>query len=324
MSQQELIERLTALDSYEQKGREHFLKTGENLSYRIFLPAHAPIESSVLREADYFRADEKLVLEKTLRYISIPRHSHEFIEFAYVVIGSCTQTVNGSLVTHDPGDLAVIPPGAVHELTVPESSLCLTMKMRREDFFHLQISNMALFVVPMLFPCGDDPFVRNTILTLYAQQEAKRVFQEEIMDHLFVALMAYLMQNYRDSIRPLDMGNTLDYQMVQIHNYIFENFQTVTLRSLAKAFHYNESYLSHLIRKSSGKTFTENLRTYRLARAEQFLRAMPNAKLSHVCEEVGYHDTVQFIRDFKAQYGTTPARYKREKAQKKGSEEDAP
>ena len=51
---------------------------------------------------------------------------------------------------------------------------------------------------------------------------------------------------------------------------------------------------------------------------------MPNAKLSHVCEEVGYHDTVQFIRDFKAQYGTTPARYKREKAQEKSSEEDTP
>lgn len=323
MSHQALIERLTALDAYEQKGKQHLLKTGEMPSYRSFLPSNAPKESGLLRAADYFRADEKLVLEKTLRYVSIPKHGHEFIEFVYVVVGSCTQGVNDSLVTHNAGDLSVIPPGAVHELNVPEDSLCLTIKMRREDFFHLQIPNMALFVVPMLFPCGDDPFVRNTILSLFEQQEDRKPYQEEIMDHLFVALMAYLMQNYRDSIRPLDMGNTINLQLVQIHNYIFENFQTVTLKSLAKAFHYNEAYLSHLISKNSGRTFTENLRTYRLARAEQLLRAMPNAKLSHVCEEVGYHDTVQFIRDFKAQYGTTPARYKREKAQKKVSEEDA-
>ena len=169
--------------------------------------------------------------------------------------------------------------------------------------------------------CGD-----AQMQTFVTQPEKQyNIYENHGIDaryHLFVALMAYLMQNYRDSIRPLDMGNTLDYQMVQIHNYIFENFQTVTLRSLAKVFHYNEVYLSHLIRKSNGKTFTENLRTFRLARAEQLLRAMPNAKLSHVCEEVGYHDTVQCIRDFKAQYGTTPARYKREKAQEKSSEED--
>lgn len=324
MSHQELIERLTALDSYEQTGREHFLKTGETLSYRSLLPPNAKTEGSVLREADYFCADEKLVLEKTLRYISIPRHSHEFIEFAYVVTGSCTQTINGSFVTHDQGDLAVIPPGAVHELIVPERSLCLTMKMRREDFFNLQISNMALFVVPMLLPCGDDPFVKHTILMLYEQQEAKRVFQEEIMDHLFVALMAYLMQNYRDSIQPLGIGNTLDYQVLQIVNYIFENFQTVTMKSLARTFHYNEAYLSNLISKQTGQTFSEALRKYRMARAEQYLRTHPNAKLSTVCEEVGYHDTVQFIRDFKAQYGTTPARYKRERAQENSSEEDSP
>jgi AraC-like DNA-binding protein/mannose-6-phosphate isomerase-like protein (cupin superfamily) len=319
MSHRELIGRLNALDPFERKGREHFHQTGETLSYRSFLPAHAPVESGVLREADYFRSDEHLVLEKTLRYVSIPPHSHEFIEFAYVVAGSCTQRVNGSLVTQEAGDFSVIPPGAVHELIVPEESLCLTMKMRRDEFFRLQISNMALFVVPMLFPCGEDPFVKHSVLTLYEQQEDRKPFQEEVMNHLFVALMAYLMQNYRDSIRPLEAGNTLNVQMVQIHNYIFENFQTVTLRSLAKAFHYNEAYLSHLISKHTGKTFTENLRAYRMARAEQLLHADPGVKLAAVCEAVGYHDTVQFIRDFKAQYGMTPAKYKREKAQEKSS-----
>ncbi len=324
MNHRELVERLSALDAYESRGREHFRRTGETLSYRSFLPAHAPAESGVLREADYFRPDEHLVLEKTLRYVSIPPHSHEFIEFAYVVTGSCTQRVGGSTVTQEAGDFSVIPPGAVHELIVPESSLCLTMKMRRDEFFRLQISNMALFVVPMLFPCGGDPFVKHSVLTLYEQQEDRKPFQEEVMNHLFVALMAYLMQNYRDSIRPLEAGNTLNYQMVQIHNYIFENFRTVTLKSLAKAFHYNESYLSHQISTHTGRTFTENLRVYRLARAEQLLCSEPGIRLAAVCEEVGYHDSVQFIRDFKAQYGMTPAKYKRVKAQEKSGGNASP
>ena len=34
-------------------------------------------------------------------------------------------------------------------------------------------------------------------------------------------------------------------------------------------------------------------------------------KLDHICEEIGYKDTRQFIRSFKEMYGITPDRFRR-------------
>ena len=48
-----------------------------------------------------------------------------------------------------------------------------------------------------------------------------------------------------------------------------------------------------------------------MAGAGQLLHADPGVKLTAFCAAVGCHDTVQFIRDFKAQYGMTPAKCKR-------------
>ena len=43
---------------------------------------------------------------------------------------------------------------------------------------------------------------------------------------------------------------------------------------------------------------------------QEILRTTPKIKLADVCEKIGYNDTVKFIRDFKLQYGGTPAKYK--------------
>ena len=61
------------------------------------------------------------------------------------------------------------------------------------------------------------------------------------------------------------------------------------------------------------------LRACRMADAEQLLCSDSGVNPSRVCEAVGGHDTVQFIRDFKAQYGMTTAKCKWEKAQEKNS-----
>lgn len=54
-----------------------------------------------------------------------------------------------------------------------------------------------------------------------------------------------------------------------------------------------------------------------MAGAEQLLCSDSGLKPARVCEAVGCHDTVQFIRGFKAQYGMTTAKCKWEKAQEK-------
>lgn len=313
MGHRSLIGKLLELDAYERQGKAWFSAHGEPLSYTELVPFHNRYSSSFLPERDFFREGKEIEIEKVLRYVSIPAHRHEFIECVYVVMGSCAQKIDGNAYTHVPGDFIVIPPGVSHEMTVPEDSLCLTVKLRQAAFVSLKIPSLPMFIVPLLFPAGEDSFVRHTVLNLYEQQQTQRVYAGELTALLFCALLTYLLQNFRESMQPLVTKSLHNQKLLRIVNYTFENYQTVTLRSLAQAFHYNEAYLSSWIRREMGRTFTEIIREYRLRCAEEILRTSPAVKLSAVCEAVGYADTTQFIRDFKAQYGTTPAKYKRKK-----------
>ena len=57
----------------------------------------------------------------------------------------------------------------------------------------------------------------------------------------------------------LDNENIIDGRLVDMINYIQNNYQTVTLESLANAFHLSTPYVSKYIKDKSGKTFGEHL-----------------------------------------------------------------
>ena len=66
--------------------------------------------------------------------------------------------------------------------------------------------------------------MRDTLLTIYEQQMNKACYHDEIM------------------------------------NFIFENYQNITLRGLARHFGYSEPYLCKLFREEADTTFTKILR----------------------------------------------------------------
>lgn len=78
-----------------------------------------------------------------------------------------------------------------------------------------------------------------------------------------------------------------------------------TLAGTAQLFHMNPSYLSASLRRVTGQTFSQLVRGHRLRRAAQLL-VHSGMKLEEICEQIGYQDTTQFIRYFKAAYSVTP------------------
>ena len=125
-----------------------------------------------------------------------------------------------------------------------------------------------------------------------------------------VAHRVIKMQNFRDTVKFLYAGTKLEGRMLEIMNYIFENYQNITLRGLAQHFGYSEPYLCKLFREKSGLTFTQILREFKLKQAKKLLQST-DQKLNEICDTIGYSDTTQFIRDFKQQYGNTPAKYRK-------------
>lgn len=106
-------------------------------------------------------------------------------------------------------------------------------------------------------------------------------------------------------------GNVSD----QVFEYIQQNYsKDFSLKDLAKkVFYMNPSYLSYLIRKKTGKTYSSLLKEIRIAHAKELLldSHLPITEIATLC---GYNDPSQFIAIFKKETGMTPRRFREQSA----------
>ena len=335
-----ILEKLTRLEPLEQLGKQYQQRFGKALSYSQFLvlreasrfcvPTLNEIRSpafeakcrtleqeyasqyrqSGLRAQDFIRADRNIEMEKLFRYVHIPAHRHDFVELVFVFSGTCTHTVEGQSFQQGAGSFTIVNSFTSHELVAAPDCLCLTTKVRMDTFREFHIPNLPLLAVPVCFDCGDDAFMRDMLLTIYEQQTNEACYHDEIVSLLLQSVLIYCMQNFRDTVKFLYAGTRLEGRMLEIMNYMFENYQNVTLRGLAHHFGYSEPYLCKLFREEVGSTFTQILRDFKLKQAKKLLQTT-DKKLNEICDTIGYSDTTQFIRDFKQQYGNTPAKYRK-------------
>ena len=335
-----ILEKLTRLEPLEQLGKQYQQRFGKALSYSQFLvlrevsrfrvPTLNEIRSpafeakcrtleqeyasqyrqSGLRAQDFIRADRNIEMEKLFRYVHIPAHRHDFVELVFVFSGTCTHTVEGQSFQQGAGSFTIVNSFTSHELVAAPDCLCLTTKVRMDTFREFHIPNLPLLAVPVCFDCGDDAFMRDMLLTIYEQQTNEACYHDEIVSLLLQSVLIYCMQNFRDTVKFLYAGTRLEGRMLEIMNYMFENYQNVTLRGLAHHFGYSEPYLCKLFREEADSTFTQILRDFKLKQAKKLLQTT-DKKLNEICDTIGYSDTTQFIRDFKQQYGNTPAKYRK-------------
>ena len=89
-----------------------------------------------------------------------------------------------------------------------------------------------------------------------------------------------------------------------------ENYRSVTLSSTARYFHYSECYLSRLISRQLGMSFSQLLQTIRLEKSCELLMNT-DIKITELCERIGYDNESYYIQLFRKTYGVTPLQYRK-------------
>ena len=100
-------------------------------------------------------------------------------------------------------------------------------------------------------------------------------------------------------------------RIVNIMNYIQNNYQNVTLDVLVEQFHLTKPYLSKYIKMKSGMTFQEVVKAIRMKKARILLKES-NQTVESIAAAVGYENVEHFNRLFKKIYNMTPGQYQRE------------
>lgn len=148
---------------------------------------------------------------------------------------------------------------------------------------------------------------KDKILQHRREEEAKRQMEMELQN---LSKVASVTQKLTD-----EPGIPTEEDITQVVSYIRKHYQEpLNLAALAEEFHFNPVYLSRLIKKKSGHTFTELLTSIRMYHAARLLRDTV-LKNGEICTQIGMGDERYFSQVFLRTYGGSPQQYRKQHRQ---------
>ena len=87
---------------------------------------------------------------------------------------------------------------------------------------------------------------------------------------------------------------------------------SVTLQDLSEHFGYHPNYISAMIHRETGHTFSEILLEKRMKRAELLLNTT-QLPVERIAEMTGYRNSSNFYKSFRRYYGASPKEKREQK-----------
>lgn len=280
-------------------------------------------------EHDIFPLGKDVFAYQHMPYSGLHLHHHDYFEITYIVQGSCPFFFEGERIVLQEGNICIISNRARHEAAPAKGCLAVAILVRKSTFDHLFGGLLSRGdLVSMFFrKCLQDQGLQNYILLRTGSDDVLFRTMRELVSECYKTddyandccislLNLFLARAIRSSTDdvllrdyPSYARQDLDFSMIL--QYIQRNYVTVSLASLADAFHFSEAYLSKLIRKNMNQSFTEVLRTLKMRHALELLHS--GMKISEISEAVGYGSVDHFTRTFRKVYGVTPTEYRWQK-----------
>ena len=135
---------------------------------------------------------------------------------------------------------------------------------------------------------------------------------QKIIKPMVMALSMYLSSEYKQQC--ITVKESLEDQIVQ---YIEINSDTATLASVATHFRYHPVYLSKLLPKKTGRTFSEILLASRMRRAKLLLK-QTDLSIEKIADMLGYSNSSNFYKAFRYYFGTSPREYFKDRTESAG------
>lgn len=287
---------------------------------------YASAQDFVVESTKMLENGKLISIRAHTRFADFPRHTHNYIEIMYMCSGSTTHIVNDDVtVTLCAGELLMLNQHACHAIKCAGKEDIAVNFVILPQFFDVALDMVGAenplgafligglrkdkgeisflhFQVADLLPVQN--LVENMVWSIHNRQPNHRKINQITMGLLFLQLL-----NHTDRLASLSGVQHNDALVVDALREIEENYRFARLSPVANRHGVSLSYLSRLIKESTGKTYKELLRQKRLSKAAALLSAT-RLSVGEVIEAVGYDNTSYFYRVFKEQYGVNPTEYR--------------
>lgn len=311
-------------DDYDSKTDEEFEKVINSLPLSLTLYDGTPLASTVV-EADLIPNTRDVFVIRHPRYTRPYLHRHNYFEINYIASGMGTFIFEEEKHIMRQGELCIIAPNSRHDFYIEDDSTVFTICIRKSTFettfFQLmsQKDLLSFFFRTILlgnehanflmFFTNNNLSIKKYIRNMMIESSKRDMYSNTCCISYVYLMFSALLRDYSQTIQFYNYEMGSDFSLVL--QYIQHNYQTLTLSSLAKLFHYSEPHLCTLIKQNTGLTFTELIKKLRLADATSYL-LNTSMKIGEIAEQIGYNSADHFSRVFRSAYKMSPLEYRRQ------------
>lgn len=254
---------------------------------------------------------------------AISVHSHNFIEFSYLVEGYGVETINNEVFAMRPGYFSIIYPWQTHELRFATEHIRYYFVAISMDNF-MGAGSVALELRDLFlqsgregpscvyFEGGDMEKLALMFREMHAEYTTRRKWWElTVKSRILDTLILYdRRRGAAQGEAEASAGRSSRRQTMEILFYIYNNFkEDLNLPVLSRHFRLSQNYLSTVIKTTLGFTFSDFLQHMRLKYACSLLASTQMA-VTEIAYASGYQSYRNFVRFFKKTYSMSPSQYR--------------
>lgn len=268
----------------------------------------------------------KLIQIRThTRFIHFPEHTHNYVELIYMCSGSTHHVINGEDIHLQQGELLFLNQSAKQEIfPAGENDIAINFIILPE-FFDYALTMMG----------AEDSLIRNFLISCFRSEEntihhlhfkvSEVLPVQNLMENLIWTIknkqpnkhninqvtMGLLMLQLLNDMDKVEVGkhNTEQELILKVYRYIEENYKNGELTELSNNLNYDVYWMSRIIKKLTGKNFTDLMQVKRLNQAA-YLLANTKLNVSEIGLAIGYDNLSYFHRIFKKNFGLSPKKYR--------------
>ncbi|MDF2904922.1 MAG: hypothetical protein K0R34_243 [Herbinix sp.] len=254
------------------------------------------------------------------------RHTHNYLEIAYVLEGEFCQNIQGKDVSFHKGECCLIDTNCTHQdyLTGKDTKV-IFLGISHYIFHKVMLENIPEGILAEFFSTAllsqkevkqylhlrpkeeADERIEDILGSLLHELMHLDVGSEYICRGLVKRLLWHLCLAYDFNLsreQAKEMNVLIGDEVLR---YIREHEADITIQELVQKFHYNEDYFNRLLKRREGVTYSAYLQRIRLEKARELLEESILA-IDEIIEQCGYHNKGFFYKIFVEKYGMTPAK----------------
>ena len=259
---------------------------------------------------DELQANKYFLFRNTenLPNLGADAHYHLFFEIYCLTGGGGDSFVDNKLFNLQPGDVILIPPGAIHGThysTERHGRILVNFT------FHYVPKGLVETISqePYHYRCEE---TRNDVAQIFEKIEKETLnpdsFSEDAIRSLLAQLIIMIVRHARGE-EPVAPANSFIETVI---NYVQNNYQdSFSLDDIARECRISKVHLSRYFKKKVGIGLNRYITIYRMKKAKELLLVQDKMSICDIAYDCGFNDSNYFSWLFKKTYGVTPLQYRK-------------